>query len=122
MSQYVSQFMREAELFKKHGKSKELQALAGRAQANVDEIFSEDDDIRRKLIAAGAILVCAEPFAESLIGAGAQLGIDQFLLVQWLAPLASEAPEFIIATIFAARGKSTAAIANAPAASYNWAG
>jgi hypothetical protein len=32
--------MREAELFKKHGKSKELQALAGRAQANVDEIFS----------------------------------------------------------------------------------
>ena len=40
MSQYVSQFMREAELFKKHGKSKELQALAGRAQANVDEIFS----------------------------------------------------------------------------------
>ena len=40
MSQYVSQFMKEAELFKKHGKNKELQALAGRAQANVDEIFS----------------------------------------------------------------------------------
>ncbi|BBZ65396.1 sodium/calcium exchanger family protein [Mycolicibacterium insubricum] len=62
-------------------------------------------------VAAGAILVCAEPFAESLIGAGAQLGIDQFLLVQWLAPLASEAPEFIIAIIFASRGKGTAAIA-----------
>jgi cation:H+ antiporter len=31
--------------------------------------------------------------------------------VQWLAPLASEAPEFIIAIIFAARGKGTAAIA-----------
>ena len=30
---------------------------------------------------------------------------------QWLAPLASEAPEFIIATIFASRGKGTAAIA-----------
>jgi hypothetical protein len=40
MSQYVSQFMKEAELFKRHGKSKELQALAGRAQSNVDEIFS----------------------------------------------------------------------------------
>jgi cation:H+ antiporter len=39
------------------------------------------------------------------------LGIDRFLLVQWLAPLASEAPEFIIAILFAARGKSTAAIA-----------
>ena len=43
--------------------------------------------------------------------AGTELGIDRFLLVQWLAPLASEAPEFIIAIIFAARGKGTAAIA-----------
>ena len=61
--------------------------------------------------AAAVILLCAEPFAESLIGAGTELGIDKFLLVQWLAPLASEAPEFIIAIIFAARGKGTAAIA-----------
>jgi cation:H+ antiporter len=63
------------------------------------------------VIAAAVILACAEPFAESLIGAGTELGIDRFLLVQWLAPLASEAPEFIIAIIFAARGKGTAAIA-----------
>jgi cation:H+ antiporter len=62
-------------------------------------------------ISAVVILLCAQPFAESLIGAGTQLGIDRFLLVQWLAPLASEAPEFIIATLFAARGKGTAAIA-----------
>ncbi len=63
------------------------------------------------LLSGAVILMCAEPFANSLIDAGAELGIDRFLLVQWLAPLASEAPEFIIATIFAARGKSTAAIA-----------
>jgi cation:H+ antiporter len=63
------------------------------------------------VIAAAVILACAEPFAESLIGAGNELGIDRFLLVQWLAPLASEAPEFIIAIIFAARGKGTQAIA-----------
>ncbi|WGI32673.1 sodium:proton exchanger [Mycolicibacterium aubagnense] len=63
------------------------------------------------LLSGAVILMCAEPFANSLIAAGAELGIDRFLLVQWLAPLASEAPEFIIATIFAARGKSTAAIA-----------
>ena len=31
--------------------------------------------------------------------------------MQWLAPLASEAPEFVIAILFAARGKGTAAIA-----------
>ena len=63
------------------------------------------------VVAAAVILACAKPFANSLIDAGTQLGIDKFLLVQWLAPLASEAPEFIIAIIFAARGKGTAAIA-----------
>ena len=63
-------------------------------------------------LASGAvILLCAKPFADNLVGAGTELGIDRFLLVQWLAPLASEAPEFIVATIFASRGKGTAAIA-----------
>ncbi len=62
--------------------------------------------------ASGAVvLLCAGPFANNLVAAGTELGIDRFLLVQWLAPLASEAPEFIIATIFASRGKGAAAIA-----------
>lgn len=60
--------------------------------------------------AAVAILLCAEPFAESLIGSGEALGVDRFLLVQWLAPLASEAPEFIVALIFATRGRAGMAI------------
>jgi cation:H+ antiporter len=63
------------------------------------------------IFAASVIVMCAKPFAESLIDAGTQLGIDRFLLVQWLAPLSSEAPEFIIAIIFAARGKGAIAIA-----------
>ena len=58
------------------------------------------------------IVTCAKPFAEGLIdAAAAQLGMNGFLLVRWLAPLSSEAPEFIIATIFAARGKGAIAIA-----------
>jgi cation:H+ antiporter len=63
------------------------------------------------LVSGAVILLCAKPFADSLVAAGTELGIDQFLLVQWLAPLASEAPEFIIAVIFASRGKGSAAIA-----------
>jgi cation:H+ antiporter len=63
------------------------------------------------ILSAAVIVICAKPFADNLIGAGVKLGIDRFLLVQWLAPLASEAPEFIIATIFAARGKGGNAIA-----------
>ena len=55
------------------------------------------------LIAGVAIYMVAEPFAESLIEAGIALGMDRRTLVQWLAPLASEAPEFIITSLFAWR-------------------
>ncbi|MSQ41986.1 MAG: sodium:calcium antiporter [Dehalococcoidia bacterium] len=60
--------------------------------------------------AAAAILAVAEPFAEGLVHSGTQLGIDEFLLVQWLAPLASEAPEFLIAAILAFRGRAAAGL------------
>ena len=53
------------------------------------------------VFAGFAIFVSAEPFAESLVSVGRSRAIDEFLLVQWIAPLASEAPEFIIALIFA---------------------
>jgi cation:H+ antiporter len=53
--------------------------------------------------AAGVILLCAEGFAESLVQTGSQFGISKFLLVQWLAPLASEAPELLVAGLFAWR-------------------
>lgn len=58
------------------------------------------------IYAAGAILVSAEPFAEGLVETGKLLGIDEFFLVQWLAPLASEAPEFIVASLFVLQGKA----------------
>jgi cation:H+ antiporter len=60
------------------------------------------------LYAAGVVFASAEPFAEGLVDIGRARGISEFLLVQWLAPLASEAPEFIIAAILAARGKAMA--------------
>jgi cation:H+ antiporter len=62
------------------------------------------------VFAAAVIVASAEPFAESLISTGTQLGIDRFLLVQWVAPLASEAPEFLVAILFAVHGKGSDAI------------
>ena len=62
------------------------------------------------LFAAATILAVAEPFAEGLIESGSILGVDEFLLVQWVAPLASEAPEFLIAGILAFRGRGAVAI------------
>lgn len=62
------------------------------------------------VVSAAIILLSAEPFAEALVASGERLGIDSYFLVQWLAPLASEAPEFIIAAMFAVRGMGGAAI------------
>jgi cation:H+ antiporter len=62
------------------------------------------------VFAAGAVVASAEPFAESLIGAGVELGVDEFLLVQWVAPFASEAPEFLIASLLAFGGRPSAGI------------
>jgi cation:H+ antiporter len=54
------------------------------------------------------IFAAAEPFAEGLVETGHDLGIDEFVLVQWVAPLASESPEFILAGMLAARGRHDA--------------
>lgn len=62
------------------------------------------------LFAAVAIVSCAERFAEALVETGHVLNVDEFILVQWLAPLASEAPEILIALIFTLGGRETAAI------------
>jgi len=62
------------------------------------------------LYAGVTIFTAAEPFAEGLLKSGRTLGIEEFVLVQWLAPLASESPEFIVATLFALRGNPQAGI------------
>lgn len=59
------------------------------------------------LYSGWVIYVSAEPFAEGLKAAGAAYGVSQFLLVQWLAPLASESPEGLIALVFALKGKGS---------------
>jgi cation:H+ antiporter len=58
------------------------------------------------VLAALVILACAEHFAEGLVQTGEELGVDPFILVQWVAPLASEAPELIVACLFAWRLKA----------------
>lgn len=59
------------------------------------------------VLAAGAILAVAEPFAESLVELGQAYDIPEFLLVKWLAPLASESPELLVAALFAWRLQSS---------------
>jgi cation:H+ antiporter len=72
--------------------------------------------IRRSVVigmgvyAAIIILLCAERFAEALVASGESLGISEFLLVQWIAPLASEAPELLVAGLYAWRLNTNAGL------------
>ncbi|HYJ61746.1 MAG TPA: sodium:proton exchanger [Actinomycetota bacterium] len=66
--------------------------------------------IAMMVFAALVILLSAEAFAEALVATGEEVGISEFLLVQWLAPLASEAPELLIAGLFAWRLNTNAGL------------
>ena len=57
--------------------------------------------------ACAAIWFSAEPFAEGLVDVGKEFGVDEFILIQLVAPFASEAPEFIVAILFVLRQRSS---------------
>ncbi|MGD9892422.1 MAG: hypothetical protein AB7R89_05295 [Dehalococcoidia bacterium] len=82
--------------------------LVGPAKA----MGSLDDRPRRSLVvialiySAIVIFSSAEPFAESLIEIGHEFGVSEFFLIQWLAPLASESPEILVASLLAWRGRA----------------
>ncbi|MBB3589314.1 Ca2+/Na+ antiporter [Sphingomonas sp. BK481] len=63
------------------------------------------------VVAATVILVSAEPFAEAMVDSGRSVGIDEFLLIQWLAPLASEASAVTIAVLFVLSGRAANGLA-----------
>ena len=71
------------------------------------------------MYSAAVILGAAEPFVESLVETGVELGIDEFILIQWIAPLASEAPEIIVAVLFSLRANALAGISTLVSAEVN---
>lgn len=58
--------------------------------------------------AASVIVASAEPFAHGLVETGQKLNISEFFLIQWVAPLASESPEVLVAALLAWRGRAAA--------------
>jgi len=61
---------------------------------------------------AAVILLAVKPFAKGLETLGPRLGLSSFFMIQWVAPLASESPEFI-ATAYLVRKLRTTAAFNA---------
>jgi cation:H+ antiporter len=63
------------------------------------------------VFSACAVLVTAEPFADSVLLTGATVGISPYLLVQWLVPLATEMPELIVAFVLISHERAGQAVA-----------
>jgi len=58
---------------------------------------------------SGSIIFTAvEPFAHGLEDIGKGVGIPSFFMIQWVAPLASEAPELIVVLFLVKKARSTA--------------
>ncbi len=52
------------------------------------------------IVAGGAVvLIVANPFADALLATGTALGIDPYLLIQSVVPIATEAPEFVVVAV-----------------------
>lgn len=90
------------------------------------ELLARLPKVKRRLATGGlflfsafAILANSAPFCEGLIGTGRALHLSEFLLVQWLAPIASEAPEFVVAIMFAWRGQAGLALGSLLSAKLN---
>ena len=58
---------------------------------------------------AFVILIAVKPFAKGLEVLGPRLGVSSFFMIQWVAPLASESPEFIATAYLVNKARTTAA-------------
>ena len=57
------------------------------------------------LFAAATILLTAVPFGDAVLGTGTLVGIKPYLLLQWIVPIATEAPELVIAFVLLTHGR-----------------
>jgi cation:H+ antiporter len=63
------------------------------------------------LFAGSAILLTAVPFGDAVLGTGALVGIDPYLLLQWIVPVATETPELVVAFVLLTHGRGAQSIA-----------
>jgi cation:H+ antiporter len=64
------------------------------------------------IVLAGTVVVMiANPFADALIATGASAGIDPYLLIQSVVPVATESPEFVVVAVLVANRRPAQGLA-----------
>jgi cation:H+ antiporter len=63
------------------------------------------------LYAASVILLTAVPFGDAVLGTGTLIGIKPYLMLQWIIPIATEAPELVVAFVLLTHGRGGQSLA-----------
>jgi cation:H+ antiporter len=63
------------------------------------------------LYAAAVILLTAVPFGDAVLATGAAIGIKPYLMLQWIVPIATEAPELVVAFVLLTHGRGGQSLA-----------
>jgi len=64
------------------------------------------------ILGAGAVVITiANPFTQSLLASGALVGIDPYLMIQSVVPLATEAPEIVVVAVLVANRRPAQGLA-----------
>jgi cation:H+ antiporter len=63
------------------------------------------------LYAASVILLTAVPFGDAVLGTGTLIGLSPYLMLQWIVPIATEAPELVVAFVLLTHGRGGQSLA-----------
>ncbi len=97
-----------------HGEEK-VEELEGPARAVASMKGMKRVAVMLCFVALGGVVIAygSEPFVTSFLAVVGSLGLNQYLLIQWLTPVLTELPEAITVFYWAAKtGKGTLALAN----------
>jgi cation:H+ antiporter len=61
--------------------------------------------------AAAVILLTAVPFGDAVLASGTLIGIKPYLMLQWIVPIATEAPELVVAFVLLTHGRGGQSLA-----------
>lgn len=62
-------------------------------------------------VAGAVVIMIANPFADALLSTGTSLGVDPYLLIQSVVPIATESPEFVVVAVLVANRRPAQGLA-----------
>jgi cation:H+ antiporter len=96
-----------------------LRGVPKRVMEDKSRMFQRNFAIGAFAVGGAILFFAAEPFVEGMKDIGVYLHIPPYLLLQWVAPLLSEFPEFFTVVYWSRQGRAEQAFMNIVAAKIN---